>query len=55
MASGQLIGKCFSRHRHEEFLAFLRLIDREGEKGKQIHLVVDNYATLEAGRQSRVI
>jgi transposase len=45
VASGQLIGRCFSRHRHEEFLAFLKLIDREVEKGKQIHIVLDNYAT----------
>jgi len=45
VASGQLIGQCFSRHRHEEFLVFLKLIDREVEKGKQIHIVLDNYAT----------
>ena len=45
IATGQLIGKCFSRHRHEEFLAFLKLIDAEVEKGKQIHIVLDNYAT----------
>ena len=45
VASGQLIGKCFSRHRHEEFLSFLRLIDREVGKGKEIHIILDNYAT----------
>jgi transposase len=45
VASGQLIGKCFSRHRHEEFLVFLKLIDREVEKGREIHIVLDNYAT----------
>ena len=45
VASGQLIGKCFSHHRHEEFLVFLRLIDREVEKGREIHIVLDNYAT----------
>jgi transposase len=45
VASGQLIGRCFSRHRHEEFLTFLKLIDREVEKGKQIHIVLDNCAT----------
>ena len=43
VASGQLIGKCFSRHRHEEFLVFLKLVDREVEKGREIHLVLDNY------------
>jgi len=45
VANGQLIGRCFSRHRHEEFLIFLKLIDREVEKGKAIHIVLDNYAT----------
>jgi len=45
VASGQLIGKCFNRHRHEEFLVFLKLIDREVDKSKQIHIVLDNYAT----------
>ena len=44
IASGQLIGKCFSRHRHEEFLVFLKLIDREIEKGREIHIILDNYA-----------
>ena len=31
--TGELIGQCFSRHRHEEFLAFLRLINREVPSG----------------------
>jgi len=43
--TGELIGKCFSRHRHEEFLGFLKLIDKETPKGKEIHIVLDNYAT----------
>jgi transposase len=29
VVTGELIGRCFSRHRHEEFLSFLKLIDRE--------------------------
>lgn len=45
VATGELIGKCFSRHRHEEFLAFLKLIDGEIPKGTDIHIVLDNYAT----------
>jgi transposase len=45
IATGQLIGKCFARHRHEEFLAFLKLIDRQVPKGQEIHIVLDNYAT----------
>jgi transposase len=43
--TGQVLGKCLPRHRHGEFLKFLRLIDRTMPKDKQIHLIVDNYAT----------
>ncbi len=43
--TGKVIGQCLPRHRHEEFLKFLRTIDREVPKGLQIHLIVDNYAT----------
>ena len=42
---GTVIGGCFDRHRHEEFLKFLRQIDRETAPDQQLHLVVDNYAT----------
>ena len=45
VASGEMIGQCFSRHRHDEFLVFLKLIDREVPKGTDIHIVLDNYAT----------
>ena len=45
VASGEMIGKCFSRHRHEEFLAFLRLVDREVDKATEIHMILDNYST----------
>ncbi len=43
--TGKVIGQCLPRHRHEEFLKFLRTIDREVPKGLQIHLILDNYAT----------
>ena len=45
VATGKVIGKCSKRHRHQEFLAFLRLIDRETPSELDIHLVLDNYAT----------
>ena len=45
IATGQVFGQCRKRHRHEEFLAFLRLIDREVPAELDIHLVLDNYAT----------
>jgi transposase len=43
--TGKVIGKCFARHRHEEFLRFLRTIDTQVPRKLQIHLIVDNYGT----------
>ncbi len=43
--TGSVIGQCLPRHRHTEFLKFLRIIDREVPTGLQIHLILDNYAT----------
>ena len=45
VATGKVIGKCCKRHRDQEFLAFLRIIDRETPPPLDIHLVLDNYAT----------
>ncbi len=45
VASGKVIGKCYVHHRHQEFLRFLRLIDREVPAELEIHLIVDNYGT----------
>jgi len=42
---GTVIGTCMPRHRHQEWIKFLKLIDRETPKGKEIHLIADNYAT----------
>jgi transposase len=43
--SGRVIGQCHPRHRNQEFLKFLRTIDREAPKGLDIHLILDNYGT----------
>jgi transposase len=43
--TGEVIGQCLPRHRHAEFLKFLRTIDREVPKGLQVHLILDNYST----------
>lgn len=43
--TGKVIGQCLPRHRHEEFLKFLKTIDREVPRGLQVHLILDNYAT----------
>ena len=42
---GTVIGQCQQRHRHTEWLKFLRQIDRETPKDKALHLICDNYAT----------
>jgi transposase len=42
---GSVIGSCFDRHRHEEFLKFLRQVDRDTPAGMDLHLIVDNYST----------
>jgi len=43
--TGKVIGKCFDRHRHDEFLRFLRIIDTQVPRSLQIHMIVDNYDT----------
>ncbi len=42
---GIVIGQCMDRHRHDEFLKFLRKIDRSTPPELDLHLIVDNYAT----------
>lgn len=42
---GKVISMCQDRHRHQEWLTFLRLIDRQTPKYLKLHLIVDNYAT----------
>jgi transposase len=42
---GRVIGECMFRHRHQEFLRFLRRLHREYPKGLDLHLIVDNYGT----------
>lgn len=43
--SGRVIGQCHERHRHQEFLRFLRRLDREFPGKTPLHLVMDNYGT----------
>ena len=44
-ATGSIIGTCKKRHRHQEWLEFLKLIDQETDAEKDIHIICDNYAT----------
>ena len=45
VATGAVIGQCMRRHRHQEFLRFLRTIDQQTPKTLDLHLILDNYAT----------
>jgi transposase len=42
---GHVIGRCLPRHRHQEFLKFLRQVDAETTPDVDLHLIVDNYGT----------
>jgi transposase len=42
---GKVIGQCLPRHRHQEFLRFLRTVNRQTPKNLDLHLILDNYAT----------
>jgi len=42
---GTVVGECMPRHRHQEFLRFLRKLDGEFSPELDLHLVVDNYGT----------
>jgi transposase len=42
---GTVIGTCMPRHRHQEWIEFLAVLDRQTPQDKQIHVIADNYAT----------
>lgn len=45
VASGTVLSQCKPRHRHQEFLAFLRYLNAQLPPHLDAHLIVDNYAT----------
>lgn len=45
MAKGTVIGRCRRRHRHQEYLDFLRQIEQNVPAKLDVHIIVDNYAT----------
>jgi transposase len=45
VAQGKVVGECYQRHRHQEFLKFLRRVDQEFPGDVPLHLVMDNYGT----------
>jgi transposase len=45
LVEGRVIGECYPRHRHQEFLRFLRHLDAEFPETTTLHLILDNYGT----------
>jgi len=45
VAEGKVIGTCQPKHRHQEWIKFLKLIDQQTPADLDLHLIVDNYAT----------
>lgn len=46
IATGKVIGNCHRRHRHQEFLKFLELVDSQlPAEASEVHVVLDNYGT----------
>jgi transposase len=45
LLDGHVIGDCMPRHRHQEFIRFLKKVDAETPSDLELHLIVDNYGT----------
>jgi transposase len=50
VATGRVMGRCMKRHRHQEFLRFLREVERATPRRLDLHLIVDNYSPHKHGR-----
>src|SRR5512139_2598439 len=50
VANGQVISRVREHHRHQEFLDFLRQIDKQTPPDLDLHLIVDNYVTHKHGK-----
>src|SRR6266705_769863 len=53
VAQGKVIGQCYARHRHQEFLKFLLRLDAEFPGEVKLHVVMDNYGTHKHARVQR--
>jgi len=53
VAQGKVIGQCYARHRHQEFLKFLQRLDTEFPGEVKLHVVMDNYGTHKHPRVQR--
>jgi len=48
VASGKVIGKCSKSHKAEDYVSFLKELDRQAPKGKELHIIADNYSSHKA-------
>ena len=53
LAAGKVVGECYARHRHQEFLKFLRRLDEEFPADLKLQVVMDNYVTHKHPRVQR--
>ncbi len=51
--NGKVIGQCMPKHRHQEFLKFLTLVDSKTPANREVHAIVDNYGTHKHPRVKR--
>ena len=52
-ATGNVIGQCHRRHRHQEFLKFLERVDAQLPTDRDVHVIMDNYGTHKAPKVIR--
>ena len=45
VAAGKVVGQCYQKHRHQEFISFLKRLDAEFIEPSALHLILDNYGT----------
>jgi transposase len=45
VATGTVTGECYQKHTHKEFLKFLKKVESQTDKDKDLHVIVDNYST----------
>ena len=45
VATGCVTGACYQKHTHKEFLKFIKKVEGQTDKDKDLHLIVDNYST----------
>ena len=53
VATGHVIHECMPRHRHQEFLKFIKTVERSVDPDLEIHVILDNYATIGIGEDRR--